>query len=237
MVMEIQYPVAYARPRETVREAAHINAARRERPHCCFGCHREMVIRRGPVRRRHFAHKAAFGQCEGDNALHEAAKAFICQGLRRAVATEGEYRVRYPLQKMQDSHQSQCCQRRRKHQQRENCGRGDTLRLVIFQPDGSPRVIIEIVVTHDLETKTEQKYKAANYPVVTVKPSWDTLLDLCQSAIGSRILNVKGDTRYCSNCRAERKVVQKQAIKAPTLALKTPRQRRRWISPKLPPYP
>ena len=64
--------------------------------------------------------------------------------------------------------------------------------LAIFQPDGSLRVIIEVVVTHDLEAATKQRYEEANYPVVTVKPSWDTLRDLLQAAIGSRILNMKG---------------------------------------------
>ena len=39
----VQYPVACARP----HEAVYIKDAQHERPHFCFGCHREMVIRRG----------------------------------------------------------------------------------------------------------------------------------------------------------------------------------------------
>ncbi len=73
--------------------------------------------------------------------------------------------------------------------------------LVVFQPDGSPRVIIEIVVTHDLESDTKQRYEETNYPVVTVEPSWDTLPDLRRAAIGARILNIKGAKhRYCNDC-------------------------------------
>ena len=74
--------------------------------------------------------------------------------------------------------------------------------LAIFQSDGSLRVIIEVVVTHDLESDTKQRYEEASYPVVTVEPSWDTLPDLHQAVIGSRILNVKNNKRrYCSACR------------------------------------
>ena len=56
--------------------------------------------------------------------------------------------------------------------------------LVVFQPDGSPRVIIEIVVTHDLESDTKQRYEETNYPVVTVEPSWDTLLTYVGRRLG-----------------------------------------------------
>lgn len=41
--MDIQYPVAYARP----YEAVHIKDARRERSHFCFGCDNERVIECG----------------------------------------------------------------------------------------------------------------------------------------------------------------------------------------------
>ena len=230
MVMEIQYPVAYVQP----HEAVHIKDAQRGRPHFCFGCHREMVIRRGPVRQWHFAHKAGFVQCEKDKTLHEAAKAFICLGFRRALATGGEYRVGYPCKRCKTPISHNVTSGGARIASEKMVVKGTRSDLVVFRPDGSPRVIIEIVVTHNLESGTKQRYEEANYPVITVKPSWETLLALFQSAIGSRILNVKGDNRYCGACRAARQVVQKQEIKAPAPAPKTPRQGRRWMSPELP---
>lgn len=252
--MDIQYPVAYAQP----YEAVHIKDAQRGRPHFCFGCHREMVIRRGSIRRPHFAHKAGFVQCEKDKTLHEAAKAFICLGFHRAIAKGGEYRVGYPCKRCKTPISHNVASGEASIASEKMVVKGTRSDLVVFRPDRSPRVIIEIVVTHDLESDTKQRYEEANYPVVTVEPSWDTLPDLCQSAIGSRILNVKGDNRYCSACRGPllqfqqiqqraaqekrgpakiiqsplRKVAQKQETKAP--APKTPRQRRRWMSPELP---
>ncbi len=196
--MDIQYPVAYAQP----HEAVHIKDAQRGRSHFCFGCHREMVIRRGSIRRPHFAHKAGFVQCEKDKTLHEAAKAFICLGFRRAIATGGEYRVGYPCKGCETPISQNVAGGGASIASEKVVVKGTRSDLVVFRPDGSLRVIIEIVVTHDLESDTKQRYKEANYPVITVKPSWDTLLALFQSAIGSRILNVKGDTRYCDDCRA-----------------------------------
>ena len=215
--MDIQYPVAYARP----YEAVHIKDAQRGRSHFCFGCHREMVIRRGPIRRPHFAHKAGFVQCEKDNTLHEAAKAFICLGFRRAVATGGEYRVGYPCKGCKTPISHNVASGDVSIASEKVVVEGTRSDLAVFRPDGSLRVIIEVVVTHDLESDTKRRYKEANYPVVTVEPSWDTLLDLCQAAIGSRILNVKDNTRYCDDCRAARK----QEIQATAQAPKTQRQR------------
>ena len=170
-----------------------------------------MVIRRGPRRRPHFAHKAGFVQCEKDNALHEAAKAFICQGFIDAVTTGAEYQVGYPCEGCQTPIKVNVATKGASIASERMVVKGTRSDLAIFQPDGSLRVIIEIVVTHDLEDDTKQRYEEANYPVVTVKPSWDTLLDLLRAAMGSRILNVKdGKHRYCSDCRDAQK--QKRAV-------------------------
>lgn len=196
--MEILYPVAYVLP----YEAVHIEDAKRGRPHFCFGCDREMVIRRGDIRRPHFAHKAGFVQCKKDNTLHEAAKAFICQGFHCAVATGEEYQVGYPCKRCQTPISVNVAIGGASIGSERTVVKGTRSDLVVFQPDGSPRIIIEVVVTHDLESDTKQRYEEANYPVVMVKPSWETLPDLRRAAIGSRILNIKGDKhRYCNDCR------------------------------------
>ena len=198
VVTEIQYPVAYARPYETV----HIEDAQRGRPYFCFGCDREMVMRRGDIRRPHFAHKVGFVQCEKDNTLHEAAKAFIRQGFLHAVATGAEYQVQYPCKQCEAHISVNVAIQGANIESEKTVVKGTRSDLVIFRPDGSPRVIIEIVVTHDLESDTKQRYEETDYPVVTVKPSWDILRDLRRAAIGSRILNIKGDKhRYCNDCR------------------------------------
>ena len=197
MGTELQYPAAYVQP----YEAVDIKAAQRGRPHFCFGCRREMVIKRGCINRWHFAHKAGDGQCEKDNTLHEAAKAFICQSFLHAVTTGGKYHVGYPCERCKTPISVNVAVEGASIASERIVVKGTRSDLAVFQPDGSLRVIIEIVVTHDLESDTKQKYEAANYPVVTVKPSWDTLPDLRQAAVGSRILNVTNKHRYCGDCR------------------------------------
>ena len=212
--MEIQYPVAYARP----YEAVPIEDAQRGRPHFCFGCDREMIIKRGRIKRSHFAHKAGFVQCEKDNTLHEAAKAFICQGFLRAITTGAGYQVGYPCKGCKTPISVNIATEGASIASERIVVKGTRSDLAVFQPDGSPRVIIEIVVTHDLESDTKQRYEEANYPVVTVEPSWDTLPGLRQAAIGSRILNIKEDKhRYCSDCREAHETYRQKIVQAKRL--------------------
>lgn len=202
MVKEIQYPVAY----DGAGGVVFIEDARRGDAYFCCGCGSEMVIRRGRRRQEHFAHKARFVRCKKDNTLHEAAKAFICQGFLHAVATGGEYQVGYPCERCETLISVNVATKGASIASERVVVKGTRSDLAIFQPDGSLRVIIEVVVTHDLEDATKQRYEEANYPVVTVKPSWDTLRDLLQTVIGSRILNMKdGKHRYCDDCRNRQK--------------------------------
>ena len=149
--MEILYPAAYARPYEAVQ----IEDAQRGRPHFCFGCDREMIIKRGRIKRPHFAHKAGFVQCEKDNTLHEAAKAFICQGFLRAMVTGGKYYIGYPCERCKTPINVNVAIEGASVASERIVVKGTRSDLTIFQPDGSPRVILEVVVTHDLESDTQ----------------------------------------------------------------------------------
>ena len=231
MATGILYPGAYAQP----YEAVHIEDAQRGRPYFCFGCDREMVMRRGPKRSPHFAHKAGFVQCEKDNTLHESAKAFICQGFLRAVATGGEYQVGYPCERCKTPISVNIATKDASIASERVVVKGTRSDLAVFQPDRSPRVIIEVVVTHDLESDTKQRYEEANCPVVTIEPSWDTLPDLRRAAIGSRILNMKEDKhRYCSDCRdALKKEAEARAQAAETCQRKM-RQAKKLVAGIMP---
>ena len=53
--------------------------------------------------------------------------------------------------------------------------------LVITKEDGrSPRIIVEIVVHHDIEEGTEKRYRDAGIPVVRVRPTWERVDELRQ---------------------------------------------------------
>ena len=75
--------------------------------------------------------------------------------------------------------------------------------LVVTTSDGTtPRVIIEIVVTHDLAPQTREKYQDAGIPVIKVEPVWDALEQLRHATIGYDTLNVRR-TR-CADCQSKR---------------------------------
>ena len=90
--INIQYAMAYQPPFEVI----HIGDASRGGKYLCLGCNEEMIPRKGQTKRHHFAHKAGLEECNPDNALHETAKAAICQGFMSTVQLRQEYLVQFP---------------------------------------------------------------------------------------------------------------------------------------------
>ena len=76
--------------------------------------------------------------------------------------------------------------------------------LVVKQPGRGP-VVIEVVVTHDLEPEAIGHYKESGIPVLKVRPTWDTLVRLESAVIADDTLNVP--LVRCAACKdaAERK--------------------------------
>ena len=72
--------------------------------------------------------------------------------------------------------------------------------LVVFRFSGIPRVIIEIVVTHDLDGETRLRYQESGLPVVRVSPTWATVADFYDGAVGDKVMNVADKYLRCSNC-------------------------------------
>ena len=84
--------------------------------------------------------------------------------------------------------------------------------LVVNQPGKDP-VIIEIVVTHDLEPETHENYKRAGVPVLKVRPNWETAVELGSKIITNDTLNVP--PILCAGCKdaAERQRQQQEAAR------------------------
>ena len=164
----ILYPEAYRLPLVPV----NIRHAKRSDTHYCFGCQEEMVVKRGQVRREHFAHKTDPAQCNGDNALHEAAKANIVYGFNRAVTDGTDYPLSFPCRGCEGEIRVPVAQVGASIRSEKVVVDGTRSDLVISGQNGvTPRVIIEIVVTHDLETDTLHRYQTAELSVVKVNLS------------------------------------------------------------------
>lgn len=166
----------------------------------CFGCGRDLIGRLpfdGIKPTAHFAHKAD-AECSGETALHKAAKAAISRS--HASGT---------LQSL--SWECPRCKR---------CSHQTDLRAVVLREEtrpcegivsdvlgvdasGKPRVAIEVVVTHDMEAETLERYRALGIHVFTLRPSWGTVGDIVRGVDPLTVEYRAGlvDVSSCEGCQ------------------------------------
>ncbi len=196
---DIKYPISYVLPYESV----NIKDADRNNAHYCFGCHQRMKVAQGGVRRWYFAHKPNSAVCDSSNALHEAAKTVIVEGFMEASSFGADYELGFPCQDCGVAIRLNIAEMGAAIASEQIAVEGTRSDLVVTTSDGkTPRVIIEIVVTHDLEPQTREKYQDAGIRVIKVKPVWDALEQLRQAAIGYDTLNIIR-TR-CPDCQSKK---------------------------------
>ncbi len=200
MRQQIQYPEAYVEPFCRV----HITEARRSTEYFCYGCGRQMVAHlKDDLRQKHYSHKAEAHRCNPNNALHEAAKANIVEGFICAMAERREYVTVTPC--------SECTAPISTNIARPGAGMaservviaGTRSDLVLYDPD--PKLIIEIVVSHDLDEQTYTKYQVSRLPVIKIAPSWDNLEGLRSKCVGYEWMNMPLSGR-CGSCSLRQKV-------------------------------
>ena len=65
------------------------------------------------------------------------------------------------------------------------------------QPE-KPPLLMEVVVTHEIEPATRQRYEASDLPVLVIYPEWSTVTELAHAAVAADAINV---SRLCAACR------------------------------------
>ena len=194
----IQYPMAYRRP----YRVTHIDKAEGQSHYLCLGCHQDMIPRKGRINKHHFAHKAGIQQCDPDNALHETAKAAICEGFLRALTEDDHYRVSIPCHRCNQPIGTNVALPGAAIATERSEVRGTRSDLVITTEDGkTPRLIVEVVVHHDLEDDTHKLYTASGIPIIKVRPSWETVDTLRDALHSPEYMNVRHST--CGQCRQQ----------------------------------
>ena len=198
----VQYPCAYTHPYRMVK----IEGAERGTRYFCYGCDRPMVARlKGDFRAKHFAHKAGYAECRGDDALHKAAVAAVVEGFLDATKNGKDYRVSYPCPECRIGElKGNVATPGASIATERSAVRNTRADLVIYDTNPnktSPvRMMIEIVLTHDLEEATASRYEESRIPVVKVKPTWDTVPTLLTNCRGYEALNVPDPNAACSQC-------------------------------------
>ena len=192
---KILYPLA----RGKTGKAVHIGEALKGSPYECFGCSVPMVARQGAKRQWHFAHKPPFERCaDPDKALHDSATAMIIRGFRDALERQSEYRLGCPCEGCGRTVSRNVAVPGASMEAEKSIVAGTRSDLVVGQADKGP-VVIEIVVTHDLEPEALEAYRESGIPVLKVRPSWDTLFQLESEVITADTVNVP--PVRCSECK------------------------------------
>ena len=200
----IRYPIAYRQP----FQITHIDDAERKAQYLCLGCHKDMIPRKGRIKKHHFAHKAGQEQCDPDNALHETAKAAICEGFLRALRDGQEYAVSIACDRCAGKIGTNVAIDGATIATERIAVTGTRSDLVITTADGNtPRIIVEIVVHHDLETETKTRYETSGIPIIKVIPTWETVDTLREAIDSPESLNAKITT--CRQCRHQEALHQR----------------------------
>ena len=207
--MATQTNILYPLARGKTGNAVHIREALKGSPYECFGCSMPMVARQGARRQWHFAHKPPFERCaDPDKALHDSATSMIIRGFRRALDQQRDYRLGCPCGECGRTVSRNIAVPGAVIEAERSVVAGTRSDLVIGQTDRGP-VVIEVVVTHDLEPEAQEAYKESAIPVLKVRPTWDTLFHLESEVITDDTLNVP--PVRCSDCKyAEQRHRQEQ---------------------------
>lgn len=196
MIGTILYPVACDQDGAPI----HIDDWERGQAVTCFGCGQDLIGRLpfdGIKPTAHFAHKADVA-CNGETALHKTAKVAILRS-----------HVNGALQSL--SWVCPCCKRGLHltdlrsvvlREEKSPC-EGVVSDVLGVDATGKPRVAIEVVVTHDVESETLDRYRSLGIHVFTFRPSWGIVGDIVHGVdplpVDYRVGLV--DTSSCEGCQ------------------------------------
>ena len=198
MMPSVLYPLAVAEGRLT-----WIEDAQRGGRYDCIGCNERVVARQGARKSWHFAHFRAPRDCEPDGALHRAAQEVVQAALTSAAQQGEPYEVRLPCATCRELLAFNLAVSGLSVEAEHSLVSHTRSDLVVYRPNQNP-VVVEIVVTHDLEPETAARYNDAGTTVFVVKPAWETLRDLERGITPDRSMG--GRPVHCAECRrAERR--------------------------------
>lgn len=146
-----------------------VSEARRGGSYTCLGCGAPMIPRLGSVNAHHFAHKAA-GKCDPDNALHETAKVYVERLFLNAKRLGERLDIQHACPDCGTALHTDMAAGDRITIE-ETVVPNTRSDLAVFR-NGVPHMIIEVVVTHNLDDNTRVAYEKSGILVVRVHPSW-----------------------------------------------------------------
>ena len=120
------------------------------------------------------------------------------QGFSGALVRQGAYRLGCPCKECGRPVSRNIAVPGAKVEAEKSVVAGTRSDLAVSQPGRGP-VIIEVVVTHDLEPESRESYEKSGTPVLQIRPTWDTLDKLESEVISDDTLNVP--PVHCASCK------------------------------------
>ncbi len=166
-------------------------------PVACFGCDRPLVAKQGRKNRWHFAHCTDVeARCSAETALHRLSKILIREGFEAALAAGRSYVLRWTCPHCRRAREVDCTSFLSRVSIESSAVHGTRGDLVF---DGQRPIAIEIVVHHELDTETAQRYASADVPVFIVRPSWATVRTLWSELSSDEAVVTRSEK--CPHCR------------------------------------
>ena len=189
----------------------------------CHWCRRPMVAKQGAVNAWHFAHKLrefneAWFECDGDGALHKAAMIFIVQEFRRAVLVGRSYLVGVRCPGCGAARTRNVAVPGATIAAERSLFPGTRSDLVIERPDERP-LIIEVVVSHEMERDVVAIYERERVAVLSYRPYWPSLDKLRDGVIASSMM---GGEAYCAPCKIRAQAAEAAEARRRLQALRIP---------------
>lgn len=153
MNSEILHPYAF----DSGGSLVNIHDAQKGEPYLCVCCKNAMVVRKGKIKQPHFAHKQSRLCAEPDTVLHKTTQALIVQMINDAKSGQRPYSLGYPCPVCKRKLTRNIIPEVIEAKTEKSVIHGTRSDIAIFR-EGKQPVIIEVVVTHDLEPTTHDLY-------------------------------------------------------------------------------
>lgn len=187
----------------------HIRDAVVRGAYACLWCHRPMVAKQGAVNAWHFAHKLRefneeWFECDGNGALHRAAMGLMVQEFKRAVLVGRPYLVGVRCPGCGVPRLRNAAVPGATIAAEMSLFPGTRSDLVVERPHERP-LIIEVVVSHEMESDVVATYERERVVVLSYRPSWRSLDELRDGVIASSMM---GGEPYCPPCKVRAQAPQ-----------------------------
>ena len=211
----------------------HIRDAVAGGAYSCLWCRRPMVAKQWAVNAWHFAHKLRefneeWFECDGDGALHKAAMSLIVQEFKRAVLVGRSYLVGVRCPGCGASRTRNVAVPSATIAAERSLFPGTRSDLVVEWPGERP-LIIEVVVSHEMERDVVAIYEREHVVVLSYRPYWAGLDELRDGVIASSMM---GGEPYCAPCKIQAQAAEAAEVRRRLQALRIPVEAsdrfRRW---------